>query len=171
MGETILDIVFKNDEPRAAVPGGSSFNSAISMARAGGNVRFVGYAGNDEVGQRILAFLRHNRLSTEYFTLRDDEKSAISLAFLDDNDDAHYQFYKGTPSLHHDFTPPPFTATDVLLFGSYFAISPGTRHLVTQVLQAAHDAGALLYYDINFRQSHRHELESLLPHIYSNCRL
>lgn len=171
MGETILDIVFRNDEPRAAVPGGSSFNSAVSMARAGGNVRFVGYAGNDAVGQRILKFLRDNGLSTKYFTLRDDEKSAISLAFLDEWDDAHYQFYKAKPSAYDSFHVPTFSEGDALLFGSYFSICAGTRAMVKQVLESAHDAGALLYYDINFRRPHLHELDALLPAIHENYRL
>ena len=35
VGETILDILFKNNQPVAAVPGGSSFNSIISVGRAG----------------------------------------------------------------------------------------------------------------------------------------
>ena len=30
IGETILDILFKNDQPTAAVPGGSVFNGIIS---------------------------------------------------------------------------------------------------------------------------------------------
>lgn len=35
VGETILDILFKNNQPVAAVAGGSSFNSIISVGRAG----------------------------------------------------------------------------------------------------------------------------------------
>ena len=35
IGETILDIIFKNDEPIGAVPGGSVFNGIISLGRSG----------------------------------------------------------------------------------------------------------------------------------------
>lgn len=35
MGETIMDIIFHGAQPTAAVPGGSSFNSIISIGRAG----------------------------------------------------------------------------------------------------------------------------------------
>lgn len=34
MGETIMDIIFHGAQPTAAVPGGSSFNSIISIGRA-----------------------------------------------------------------------------------------------------------------------------------------
>lgn len=42
MGETIMDIIFRNGQPRAAVHGGSSFNSIVSVGRAGVPCVFVG---------------------------------------------------------------------------------------------------------------------------------
>ena len=33
IGETILDIIFRNGQPTAAVPGGSVFNGIVSLAR------------------------------------------------------------------------------------------------------------------------------------------
>ena len=33
IGETVLDIIFKDDEPVSAVPGGSVFNALISLGR------------------------------------------------------------------------------------------------------------------------------------------
>ena len=38
IGETILDILFKDSQPTAAVPGGSVFNGIISLGRLGVNV-------------------------------------------------------------------------------------------------------------------------------------
>ena len=35
IGETVLDILFKDDQPQKAVPGGSTFNSIVSLGRAG----------------------------------------------------------------------------------------------------------------------------------------
>ena len=31
IGETVLDIIFKNDQPIGAYPGGSTFNAIISL--------------------------------------------------------------------------------------------------------------------------------------------
>lgn len=42
MGETIMDIIFHGAQPTAVVPGGSSFNSIISIGRAGIPAVFVG---------------------------------------------------------------------------------------------------------------------------------
>ena len=35
IGETVLDIIFRNDQPLKAVPGGSTFNAMISIGRTG----------------------------------------------------------------------------------------------------------------------------------------
>jgi fructokinase len=59
---------------------------------------------------------------------------------------------------------------DVLLYGSYYAACTGMRPLVMQMLENAEKAGAIVYYDLNFRRSHQHELEALTPVILSNFR-
>ncbi len=168
IGETILDIIFKNGQPVAAVPGGSSFNSIISIARAGVPCRFVGYTGADKVGEQTVRFMRDNNVDTVFFEVREDVKSAVSLAFLDDNADAHYVFYKQPPCVGDCCPLPPIAENDVLLYGSYYASCHGTRSLVTRMLRRAQEAGAIVYYDINFRKSHLHELESLTPAILEN---
>ena len=77
-GETILDILFLQGQPVAAVPGGSSFNSIISTGRAGVPCIFVGYTGNDAVGRQTVEFMRHNGVSTDFFEVRNDENMLIS---------------------------------------------------------------------------------------------
>lgn len=170
MGETIMDILFRNGQPVAAVPGGSCFNSVISIGRTGLPCRFIGYTGHDRVGSDTRAFLQNNGVSIENFEVREGEKSAISLAYLDENGDATYQFYKDVPTAHKDWPVPDFQRDDVLLFGSFYAICEGMRPQVAPMLEAANEAGAILYYDLNFRRSHAHELEALLPTIHKNFR-
>ena len=41
IGETILDIIFRDDQPIGAVPGGSVFNGLISLGRVGVNAAFI----------------------------------------------------------------------------------------------------------------------------------
>ena len=45
-GEMALDIVFKDDKPVDAVPGGSALNAIVSLARAGVGTSFVSATGN-----------------------------------------------------------------------------------------------------------------------------
>lgn len=168
-GETILDILFKNNQPIAAVPGGSSFNCIISLGRAGVPAYFLGETGEDAVGAQIAAFLKENHVHTDYFTTRKDVRTAVSLAYLNENNDAQYVFYKEVPKPNDHFCLPDFQAQDILVLGSYNAICPTLRGQVKRILQGAVDAQGLVYYDINFRKTHRHELESLTPSIQENC--
>ena len=168
IGETILDVLFKNNQPVAAVPGGSSFNSIISVGRAGVPCAFVGYTGADIVGQQTIDFMQKNGVSTEYFKVLEKEKSAVSLAFLNDKGDANYVFYKQPPFTPEGWNAPNLEANDVLLLSSYYAVCKGTRPMITHLLAEADKVGAMVYYDLNFRRSHAHELETLMPNILSN---
>ncbi len=170
-GETILDIVFRDDRPVAAVPGGSAYNAAIAMGRAGLKTLFVGDTGADTPGRRIRDFAAENGVSIEHFHVREDVQTALSLAYLDAHNDAHYEFYKPHPTPCPGYTVPQVEADDVVLFGSYYAIAPAIRPQVLTLLEQAHAAGAILYYDLNFRRSHRHELDALLPAIHRNFEL
>lgn len=170
MGETVLDILFRHQQPFAAVPGGSSFNSAISMGRAGLPCTFVGYTGDDAVGAQIAQFMQDNDVDTACFEKRQGEKSAISLAYLDEQGDAHYTFYKDIPRVSPTWQVPSIQPDDVLLYGSYYAICQGMRPQVTHLLDLATQAGCIVYYDLNFRRSHLQELAALTPNILSNFR-
>ena len=127
IGETILDILFKNNQPVAAVPGGSSFNSIISVGRAGVPCSFVGYTGADIVGQQTIDFMNCNGVSTEFFEVREDEKSAISLAFLDEKGDARYMFYKKPPHVSSRWKLPEMNGFKI--------ISKSERGMFNKVLQ------------------------------------
>ena len=171
MGETIMDIIFRGGQPQAAVHGGSSFNSIVSVGRAGVPCVFVGDTGADIVGQQTLDFMRANHVDTAYCPMRPDVKSAVSLAYLNDEGDASYVFYKQKPQAPGQWTLPQVNADDVLLFGSYYASCQGMRPLVEDMLRQATLGGAIIYYDINFRSSHSHERDALMPTIQDNCRL
>jgi len=168
VGETILDIIFKNGQPVSAKPGGSSFNSAISMGRLGLPVTFISELGKDRVGDIIIDFLKENNVNPDYVSRFKEGKTAIALAFLNDSNDAEYQFYKDYPyqRLKSDF--PVFNAKDFLLFGSFYALNPGIRERVKQLIEKAKAAGTLILYDPNFRDSHMNERDELIEVIKEN---
>ena len=174
IGETILDIIFKNDQPVAAVPGGSTFNALISLGRVlGGNppVLFVTEVGNDHVGDIIVNFLADNGVSAEYVNRRENSKSHISLAFLDEHNDAQYQFYKDHANVSIENKFPEVKKGDIVVFGSFFAVNPVLRPLVKAFLESAFKAGAFIYYDINFRASHIDDIPVILPAIIENMKM
>ncbi len=171
MGETIMDIIFNGEQPTAAVPGGSSFNSIISVGRTGIPAVFMGETGNDEVGRRITTFLKKNRVDPTYLRMRDDIQSAVSLAFLDEHNDARYMFYKQPPRSLENFRMPEVQADDIVQFGSYYAINPDIRPEIKAFLTYAKERNAILFYDLNYRKTYRNRIQELLPVIQENFRL
>ena len=171
IGETVFDILFKNNSPVGAVPGGSVYNSIVSLGRAGVPAAFVSEVGNDRVGNLIVEHLRDSGVDTSAVCCFDDGKSPLSLAFLNEQGDADYLFYKDYPANRLAVEFPQLGQDDILLFGSYFVLNPVLRSKVKPFLQKAEESGATLYYDINFRRNHIHERDSLLPSIIENMEL
>lgn len=171
IGETVFDILFKDDQPQKAVPGGSTFNSIISLGRAGVPCAMVTEVGGDHVGDIICRFLQDNGVSSEYVCRHEQVKSHISLAFLDEHNDAQYVFYKDHASVSLDGKLPELCKDDVVLFGSFFAVNPVIRPVVGGLLHAAREAGAWLYYDVNFRKNHIADLPDVMGHIEENMSL
>ncbi|MDD4921140.1 MAG: carbohydrate kinase [Bacteroidales bacterium] len=157
IGETILDVIFKNDQPTAAVPGGSVFNGMISLGRLHVPALLISETGNDKVGRIIKDFMKDSNLTTEFINTFPDGKSPVSLAFLNEHNDAEYLFYKDYPSQRLDKAFPRIEADDILIFGSYYALNPQLRPGIMELLQEASDRKAIVYYDINFRKTHAHD--------------
>jgi fructokinase len=172
IGETVLDILFKNDQPQKAVPGGSTFNSIVSLGRAGVPCAIVTETGSDHVGDLICAFLKANGVSDEYVCRHPGTKSHITLAFLNEHNDAQYTFYKDHATALLDEQLPEIQKEDIVLFGSFFAINPVIRPVVHKLLyKAKANANAFLYYDINFRKTHIPDIPDVIGNIEENMRL
>ena len=168
IGETILDILFRDGQPQAAVPGGSVYNAVISLGRMGQNVTFISETGNDRVGEMILANMRENGVDTANVNVFPEGKSPVSLAFLNERNDAEYIFYKDYPRQRLEVNMPEISSDDIIMIGSYFAITPVLRDKVKELLDRTHDAGAIIYYDVNFRSTHANEAIKLMPTIIEN---
>ena len=168
IGETILDIIFKNNQPYRAVPGGSVFNGIMTLGRLNVPVTFIGELGNDKVGDIIQGFMRDNHIKTEYVDRFPDGKSPISLAFLDDQNSANYIFYKDYPKQRLEVPLPTIEKDDIFVFGSYYCLNPALRARVLEFIQYAKDRKAILYYDPNFRKAHAHEAIKVMPTVLEN---
>ena len=171
IGETVLDIIFQGEQPISAIPGGSTFNAMISLERSGVNTTFISETGNDRVGRRIISFLEENHVDSRNVNVYPESKSPLSLAFLNEQNDAEYVFYKDHPHDRLDFSYPEVNEDDVVVFGSYYALNPVIRPQVLGFLQYAHQRGAILYYDVNFRASHQHEVMKLTANFLENLEL
>ena len=171
IGETILDIIFRDEQPVGAVPGGSMFNGLISLGRTGLNASFISETGDDRVGKHIISFMEQNHVDTSNISVYPEAKSPVSLAFLNESNDAEYIFYKDHPHDRLEFVTPDIQPNDIVMFGSFYAINPVIRPQMQAFLEYAHQKGAILYYDVNYRASHKNEVVKVTANILENFEL
>lgn len=99
-----------------------------------------------------------------------EKNTSLALAFLDDRNDAKYDFYKDFPEKRLDIEFPVVNKDDILQCGSFYAIWPEIRDKFRKFLMQAHEGGALILYDPNFRKSHLSDLGTLKPLVIENMK-
>ena len=171
IGETVYDIIFKDGKPVAAKAGGSMLNTTVSLGRAKLPVHFISEYANDNIGKQINSFLNLCNVNTNHVYRYDNGKTSIAIAFLNENNDASYTFYKDIPAnrLKIDFPQPG--VNDIVLFGSFYSINKEIRQLIFEFVLKAKQNGALIIYDPNFRKAHFHELIELKSLIIENLKI
>ena len=179
IGETVFDIVFKDGKPQAAVPGGSVFNAIISLGRTAGTaagcaasrVIMATQMGKDNASEIIIDFMQRNNVETTHAICVEGRQSTISLAMLDSRNDARYEFFRDSAMPKFQTPDIEFEPGDILLFGSFFSISPATRLQVRELVARARSQGAIIYYDINFRKGPHGNSPHIKDYIEENCAL
>lgn len=168
IGETVYDIFLKNDQILSGKPGGSLLNTSVSLGRLGQEVIFISEMGADPLGSSIINFLKSNKVDSGYVQIYEGRKTSISIASLNERNEAGYTFYKDLPENRLPDLNIEFEENDVLMFGGYFSVQEAIRPVLLNLLESARRGGAIIIYDPNFRSAHSHELETVKPFIVEN---
>ena len=171
IGETVFDIIFKDGKPEAAKPGGSVLNCVVSVGRIGLPVFFISEFGLDNIGFLIDKFLNVNGVITSFINRYNDANTTLAVAFLNEKNDATYSFYKNYHPGKGKMVYPDVRGNDILISGSFYAISHEIRKRFKRLVGGAKKRGALVIYDPNFRKSHLSGLKSLKPLIIENMQM
>ncbi len=171
IGEALCDIFFKNGQPVSAKAGGAMLNTSVSLGRMNLPVSLITDIANDKTGLNIVSFLRQNDVNTQYLYLFNEGNTALALAYLDDKENAEYSFYKNYPLKRLVIDFPEVQKDDIVIFGSFFAITPEVRKPLLKFIRNAGRAGAIIIYDPNFRKPHLKDLSILKPMILENISL
>jgi fructokinase len=158
VGETTYDIIFKENKPVDGIVGGSQLNSAVSLGRMGLPVYFISQMGNDKIGDLCIGFLDKNNIDTRFIN-RFDGNSRVSLAFLDEQNDATYSFYRGGEADKLDF--PTSGEGDYLLFGSSFARRMDIRETLKEYIRLFGSKNNIIIYDPNYRKSRAKNIDNI----------
>lgn len=171
IGETVFDIIFKNGKAIDSTPGGAMLNTSVSLGRLNLPVSIVGDYSSDYIGRIIDAFLDENGVNRKYITKYENAQSRLALAFLDNDNNADYSFYKIRKDKKVTIAYPVTTKDDIILFGSFYGIKSDIRSSLKSFLLNAKENGSIIIYDPNFRKAHLNILPEIYPYIMENIEM
>ena len=152
LGESLLDIIFKNTNNLLARPGGGMLNTAVSLGRSGVDVSLISELGDDETAKMIVDFLKNNGVGTKYVKKYYHQHTSVALAFLNEQKVPSFSIYKTYPEKRRLIFPSEITEADILVYGSLYSLDPAIRNDIVEIIVSAKQGGALLCYDPNIRQ-------------------
>lgn len=153
LGESLLDVIYKNGDLVAKKVGGSMLNASASLAKSGLSVYLISELGMDAEGDVIRSFLSTIGINNPLIYNFSEGNTAIARAILDDDNNANYTFEKNYSKDRLKIHNPQFDPNDILLFGSIYAIDKGLSSLVAQLLASAIEKQSLIFYDPNIRKT------------------
>lgn len=145
-GEALFDIFAGDQSGNAALQleahaGGSPYNVAIGIARLGGKSALLTGISNDMLGQRLVAALKHEGVSTDSL-VRSGNRTTLSLVGVDDRGQPAYVFYglgSADCSLEPDDLPSISEEMSGLHFGSYSLVVRPVADAFSRLLNRAGD--------------------------------
>lgn len=153
VGESLLDVISKNNKIIARKAGGSMLNASVSMARMGLFTFLISELGQDKEGEIIEDFLTSVGVNKTFIYKFNDGNTAIARAKLDVDNNADYSFEKKYPSQRLKINIPNFTLNDILLFGSIYSIEDEISSVLRQIISVAQNNHSLIFYDPNIRKA------------------
>ena len=157
-GEMLIDFTpGKEPYTYTANPGGAPANVSVSVARNGLKSGFLGMMGNDDFGKRLQNTLIENNVTPLCKKLT--EKAVTTLAFvtLYDNGERSFTFTR-KPGADIMISSDDYNASDIesckIFNAGSFSLTddPGRTTYIDAIKKAA-KAGAIISFDINYRDA------------------
>lgn len=158
IGEILADMVGKKAERSIrfkCFAGGAPFNVACGVAKLGGNVKFIGCVGKDEIGIFLKEYAADVvGLDSEIYT---DSERNTTLAFvtLSESGERSFSFFRKNTAdyaLDISMVKPSLEKADIVHIGSLMLSEKRGRMFAEEVAALVKGAGKLLSFDVNFRE-------------------
>jgi len=176
LGELLLDMFpaevgRKHTEVSAfrPVPGGAMANAAVAAARLGARSAFIGQVGDDVFGHYLADVLAREGVDTR--GVRFDAQARTTMNIMAQPDAHSYDclFYRNpgadTRLQPEDLDRDLLRSTRALHCGSLSLTDEPSRSATHAAMQIAHDAGALISFDVNFRPTLWNSREQALQQV------
>lgn len=136
-------------------PGGGPANLVCAAQKLGAKTAFVGKVGNDNFGRALKDFIGTFGVDTGSLLLSDEYKTTLAFVHLDEHGDRSFSFYRknGADTMLR-FEEVDLSVLDgcKYFFCSSVMMAEGpSRESSFQMMKAARDRGAAVYFDPNLR--------------------
>lgn len=138
-------------------PGGAPANVLVALKRLGHDVAFIGKVGTDMHGKFLRATLEENGIDCTGLVSDPNFFTTLAFVALDDQGDRSFSFARkpgADTQLSPDDLPRDIIASSkVFHVGSLSLTDEPARSATVEALKIAKDAGAVMSYDPNYRDS------------------
>jgi fructokinase len=153
-GEALVDLIVAVDGSLTAVPGGGPYNSARTIGRLGGDVRFLCRLSRDRFGEMLRAGLRSSGVGLESIGPT-DAPTTLALAEIDSEGSASYRFYLEATSVAGLSASEAMdllgAGVDAVHLGGIVLTADPVADAIEAVAAGARAQGALVSFDPNCR--------------------
>jgi sugar/nucleoside kinase (ribokinase family) len=160
LGEVVVDIFanpistpLKQATDFTIALGGSQANVAVTLTRLGATAGFIGKAGADPFGERFLELLGAEGVDTAHFKLVRGSPTPVAWVDASDPRNVDFIFYRGASGelTTQDIDPAYLASARLFLYNSV-TLTGGSKAAVLHAARLAKEGGALVSYDVNYRQ-------------------
>jgi fructokinase len=136
-------------------PGGAPANVAVSLAKLGESVGFMGQVGDDAFGHFLAQTLSEHKVNISALKFSREARTALAFVSLKADGDRDFMFYRH-PSADMLYAPTDVDeaavrSCKVFHFGSISLIGEPSRSATLHAIKLAARAGAMISYDPNLR--------------------
>ncbi len=136
-------------------PGGAPANSAVAVARLGGEAYFVGQVGKDAAGQYLTDCLNKYRVKTDYLSVDSERKTPMAFVSLDSDGERSFSFHRDNSAdvafKASGFNDELYAENGIFHICSNTLTDEAIAEATIAGLSKAHVFGLLTSFDVNLR--------------------
>lgn len=171
IGESVIDMLFRDGRPERSFVGGRLANSAAALGQIGLPVSMVSECGSDRVGDMVVDFLTAHNVDVASVDRFTDGTTAFSAIFCDTGKEKKIVNYGRYPADRFDVVWPRIDEDDIVIFGSLYAIDTPQRERLFELISYAAERKAIIVYLPGFQHGINMRITRVMPAILENLEI
>jgi len=151
IGEVLVDLIADSNLNISPSPGGSIFNTANTLSKLGAKTSFYSQIGDDLWGKYLIQKMTEVGIDHNFVKISSDFKTPLAFATLDENNNAHYDFYKS--KFNYTIQNNDLYNAGIFHFGSFFSVLSENQKNIQKIFNTSKKEKYLISYDPNYRKN------------------